>query len=210
MNAKEVTMIGYIKGTIEGIMQDSILLENNGIGYRILTSGMVLERIGSMHQETMLFTYLHVREDEMTLFGFPTTEELDTFKLLLTVNGIGPKAALAILSVLTVKDLSLAVMAGDVKAITKANGIGAKGANRVIMELKDKLSFDDLFGTDDGYDDASEIGVVQNSNNVEDTVLALVSLGYSEFDAIKAIKQIPDADRMESEELLKAALKKMF
>ena len=203
-------MIGYIKGTIEGIMQDSILLENNGIGYRILTSGMVLERIGSMHQETMLFTYLHVREDEMTLFGFPTTEELDTFKLLLTVNGIGPKAALAILSVLTVKDLSLAVMAGDVKAITKANGIGAKGANRVIMELKDKLSFDDLFGTDDGYDDASEIGVVQNSNNVEDTVLALVSLGYSEFDAIKAIKQIPDADRMESEELLKAALKKMF
>lgn len=203
-------MIGYIKGTIEGIMQDSILLENNGIGYRILTSGMVLERIGSMHQETMLFTYLHVREDEMTLFGFPTTEELDTFKLLLSVNGIGPKAALAILSVLTVKDLSLAVMAGDVKAITKANGIGAKGANRVIMELKDKLSFDDLFGTDDGYDDASEIGVVQNSNNVEDTVLALVSLGYSEFDAIKAIKQIPDADRMESEELLKAALKKMF
>ena len=156
------------------------------------------------------FTYLHVREDEMTLFGFPTTEELDTFKLLLSVNGIGPKAALAILSVLTVKDLSLAVMAGDVKAITKANGIGAKGANRVIMELKDKLSFDDLFGTDDGYDDASEIGVVQNSNNVEDTVLALVSLGYSEFDAIKAIKQIPDADRMESEELLKAALKKMF
>ena len=94
--------------------------------------------------------------------------------------------------------------------ITKANGIGAKGANRVIMELKDKLSFDDLFGTDDGYDDASEIGVVQNSNNVEDTVLALVSLGYSEFDAIKTIKQIPDADRMESEELLKAALKKMF
>lgn len=203
-------MIGYIKGTIEGIMQDSILLENNGIGYRILTSGMVLERIGSMHQETMLFTYLHVREDEMTLFGFPTTEELDTFKLLLTVNGIGPKAALAILSVLTVKDLSLAVMSGDVKAITKANGIGAKGANRVIMELKDKLSFDDLFGTDDGYDDASEIGVVQNSNNVEDTVLALVSLGYSEFEAIKAIKQIPNADQMESEELLKVALKKMF
>lgn len=203
-------MIGYIKGTIEGILQDSILLENNGIGYRILTSGMVLERIGSMHQETMLFTYLHVREDEMTLFGFPTTEELDTFKLLLTVNGIGPKAALAILSVLTVKDLSLAVMSGDVKAITKANGIGAKGANRVIMELKDKLSFDDLFGTDDGYDDASEMGVVQNSNNVEDTVLALVSLGYSEFEAIKAIKQIPNADQMESEELLKAALKKMF
>ncbi|MBQ4057388.1 MAG: Holliday junction branch migration protein RuvA [Lachnospiraceae bacterium] len=203
-------MIGYIKGTIEGIMQDGILLENNGIGYRILTSGMVLDRIGNMHQDTMLFTYLHVREDEMTLFGFPTTEELDTFKLLLGVNGIGPKAALSILSVLTVRDLSLAIMAGDVKAITKANGIGAKGANRVIMELKDKMSFDDMFGMEDGYNDTSEIRAVHNSNNVEDTVLALVSLGYSEFEAVKAIKQIPDADRMESEELLKAALKKMF
>ena len=203
-------MIGYIKGTIEGIMQDGILLENNGIGYRILTSGMVLDRIGNMHQDTMLFTYLRVREDEMTLFGFPTTEELDTFKLLLGVNGIGPKAALSILSVLTVRDLSLAIMAGDVKAITKANGIGAKGANRVIMELKDKMSFDDMFGMEDGYNDTSEIRAVHNSNNVEDTVLALVSLGYSEFEAVKAIKQIPDADRMESEELLKAALKKMF
>lgn len=210
MNLKEVIMIGYIKGTIEGIMQDSILLENNGIGYRILTSGMVLERIGNIHQETMLFTYLHVREDEMTLFGFPTTEELDTFKLLLGVNGIGPKAALAILSVLTVRDLSLAIMAGDVKAITKANGIGAKGANRVIMELKDKLSFDDMFGVEGDYVDSSESGIANNSNNIEDTVLALVSLGYSEFEAVKAIKQIPGADQMESEELLKAALKKMF
>ncbi len=201
-------MIGYIKGTIEGIMQDSILLENHGIGYRILTSGMVLDRIGGMHQETMLFTYLHVREDEMTLFGFPTTEELDTFKLLLSVNGIGPKAALAILSVLSVKDLSLAVMAGDTKAITKANGIGTKGANRVIMELKDKLSFNDYFSDDEeteGY-----VNDTHTSNSIEDTVLALVSLGYSEFEAVKAIKQIPGAEQMESEALLKAALKKMF
>ena len=101
----------------------------------------------------MLFTYLHVREDEMSLYGFPTTEELDTFQLLISVNGIGPKAALAILSVLSVRDLSLAVLSGDVKAITKANGIGAKIANRLIMELKDKLTFDDYF---DG-NDADEI-----------------------------------------------------
>lgn len=203
-------MIGYIKGTIEGIMQDGLLVENNGIGYRILTSGMVLEHIGSLHQETMLFTYLHVREDEMTLFGFPTTEELDTFKLLLGVNGIGPKAALAILSVLTVRDLSLAIMAGDVKAITKANGIGAKGANRVIMELKDKLSFEDILGVEEDCELSSKSAVSDNSNNIDDAVLALVSLGYSEFEAVKAVKQIPDADRMESEDLLKAALKKLF
>ena len=200
-------MIGYIKGTIEGIMQDSVLLENHGIGYRILTSGMVLDRIGAMHQETMLFTYLHVREDEMTLYGFPTTEELDTFKLLLTVNGVGPKAALAILSVLSVKDLSLAIMAGDAKAITKANGIGTKGANRVIMELKDKLSYNDYFGDEEVEGNDNDM---RASNSMEDTVLALVSLGYSEFEAVKAIKQIPSAEQMESEELLKAALKKMF
>ncbi len=204
-------MIGYIKGTIEGITQDSVLVENQGIGYRIYTSSMVLGQIGAMHQETMLFTYMNVREDGIFLYGFPTTEELDTFKLLLSISGIGPKAALAILSVLSVKDLSLAIMAGDVKAITKANGVGKRGAERVIMELKDKLTIEDVFGDDNDYSDAdASVGVSGNSNSMEDTVLALVSLGYSEFEAIKAIKQIPGAEQMESEELLKAALKKMF
>ncbi len=204
-------MIGYIKGTIEGITQDSVLVENQGIGYRIYTSSMVLGQIGTMHQETMLFTYLNVREDGIFLYGFPTTEELDTFKLLLSISGIGPKAALAILSVLSVKDLSLAIMAGDVKAITKANGVGKRGAERVIMELKDKLTIEDVFGDENDYSDVdASVGVSGNSNSMEDTVLALVSLGYSEFEAIKAIKQIPGAEQMESEELLKAALKKMF
>lgn len=204
-------MIGYIKGTIEGITQDSVLVENQGIGYRIYTSSMVLGQIGAMHQETMLFTYMNVREDGIFLYGFPTTEELDTFKLLLSISGIGPKAALAILSVLSVKDLSLAIMAGDVKAITKANGVGKRGAERVIMELKDKLTIEDVFGDENDYSDVdASVGVSGNSNSMEDTVLALVSLGYSEFEAIKAIKQIPGAEQMESEELLKAALKKMF
>lgn len=203
-------MIGYIKGTIEGIAKDNVLIENNGIGYRIYTSGMVLERIGAMHQPTMLFTYLHIKEDGISLFGFPTMEELDTFKLLLGISGIGPKAALAILSILSVRDLSLAVMAGDVKAITKANGVGKRGAERVIMELKGKLSIDDVFGDDEF--EGSETGARElgNNNSIEDTVLALVSLGYSEFEAMKAIKQIPGAEQMDSEELLKAALKKMF
>jgi len=204
-------MIGYIKGTIEGITQDSVLVENQGIGYRIYTSSMVLGQIGAMHQETMLFTYMNVREDGIFLYGFPTTEKLDTFKLLLSISGIGPKAALAILSVLSVKDLSLAIMAGDVKAITKANGVGKRGAERVIMELKDKLTIEDVFGDENDYSDVDvNVGVSSNSNSMEDTVLALVSLGYSEFEAIRAIKQIPGAEQMESEELLKAALKKMF
>lgn len=203
-------MIGYIKGTVQGILEDSVLLENNGIGYHIYTSGMVLASLSGLHEQMMLFTYMHVREDELSLFGFPTREELDAFKLLLGVNGIGPKAALSILTVLSVRDLSLAIMSGDVKAITKANGVGAKGANRVIMELKDKLSFEDLFD----LSTTEESSVSSDSNmagdSVQDTVLALVSLGYSEFEAVKAIKMIPEAESMESGDLLKQALKKMF
>jgi Holliday junction DNA helicase RuvA len=201
-------MIGYMKGTVEGISQDYILFENNGIGYRIFTSQMVMQQL-QIHQQTKLFTYLHVREDELSLFGFPTTEELDTFKLLIGVNGIGPKAALSILSVLSVRDLTLAVMSGDTKAITKANGVGAKGAGRVIMELKDKLTLEDMF-EETGDNSVTAVSTSGVAGGVQDTILALVSLGYSEFEALKAVKKVPGADNMESEELLKQALKKMF
>lgn len=199
-------MIGYIKGAVEGISTDYILLECHDIGYQIYTSGMALARI-PMHQEMKIYTYLHVREDGVTLFGFPTTEELNTFKLLIGVSGIGPKVALAVLSALTVQELALAVMAGDTKTITKANGIGAKGAARLIMELKDKMQVEDAFATTE-IPDTTDIATSQDS--VQDTVMALVSLGYSDTEALKAIKQVPGADMMDSEQLLKAALKKIF
>lgn len=199
-------MIGYIKGAVEGISADYILLECHDIGYQIYTSGMALARI-TMHQEMKIYTYLHVREDGVTLFGFPTTEELNTFKLLIGVSGIGPKVALAVLSALTVQELALAVMAGDTKTITKANGLGAKGAARLIMELKDKMQVEDAFATTE-IPDTTDIATSQDS--VQDTVMALVSLGYSDTEALKAIKQVPGADTMDSEQLLKAALKKIF
>ena len=202
-------MIGYIKGTIEALFQDSLILDNQGIGYRIFTSGKAIEGLPGMHSEVRLFTYLHVREDELTLFGFPTIEEMDMFKLLLSVNGIGPKAALSILTVLTVQDLSVAIMSEDKKAIAKANGIGPKGAGRIIMELKDKIHLDELFAIDSDMD--NEVAVSnEKADSIQDTVLALVSLGYSEFEALKAIKQIENAQYMDSEELLKLALKKVF
>lgn len=202
-------MIGYIKGTIEALFQDSLILDNQGIGYRIFTSGKAIEGLPGMHNEVKLFTYLHVREDELTLFGFPTIEEMDMFKLLLSVNGIGPKAALSILTVLTVQDLSVAIMSEDKKAIAKANGIGPKGAGRIIMELKDKIHLDELFAIDSDMD--NEVAVSnEKADSIQDTVLALVSLGYSEFEALKAIKQIENAQYMDSEELLKLALKKVF
>ena len=204
-------MIGYVKGTVEGISDEYILVENNGIGYRIFTSGKALADIGKLHQSVILYTYLHVREDELSLYGFPTSEEMETFKLLISVNGIGPKVALSILSALSVKELSMAVMMGDAKAITRANGVGNKGANRIIMELKDKLKYDDLLSVASGEADSGSIAATEGkTDNISDTVLALVSLGYSEFEAMKAIKQIPDAQSMNSDKLLKAALKKIF
>lgn len=199
-------MIGYIKGAVEGISADYILLECHDIGYQIYTSGMALASI-TMHQDMKIYTYLHVREDGVTLFGFPTTEELNTFKLLIGVSGIGPKVALAVLSALTVQELALAVMAGDTKTITKANGIGAKGAARLIMELKDKMQVEDAFAMTEIPDTTD---VAASKDSVQDTVMALVSLGYSDTEALKAIKQVPGADTMDSEQLLKAALKKIF
>lgn len=203
-------MIGYIKGNVEDIFEDRIILENNDIGYEIYTSQMVMNQLMSQKQSVKIYTYLHVREDELSLFGFLTKEELDTFLLLLTVNGVGPKAALSILSVLTVYDLTYAVMAGDTKAITKANGVGTKGANRIIMELKDKLKIDTVL--EKGlHSKAVETTVNQRENhNISDTVLALVSLGYSEPEALRAVNQIEGASEMESEALLKLALKKLF
>ena len=191
--SSEVYMIGYIKGTIENIAQDYVVIDNQGIGYRIFTSNRAIDSLMGSHNSVKLYTYMHVKEDGISLYGFPTEEELNTFKLLITVNGVGPKAALAILSVLSVQDLALAIIAGDTKAITKANGVGAKGANRIIMELKDKLQVEDAFGGEEEIG-SSGTGTVSIANGMEDTVLALVSLGYSEFEAIKAIKQIPGAD----------------
>lgn len=202
-------MIGYVKGIVTGVLSDSVLLENHGVGYHIYTSMNALTAISGTKDEVKMFTHLHVREDEISLFGFPTMEELSTFNLLLTVNGIGPKAALSILSVLSVKDLSLAILSGDVKAITKANGIGTKGANRIIMELKDKMDYEDALGVNEPV--ATVSGNIQSDKSaVSDATLALVSLGYSESEALKAISQVADANQLDSEALLKQALKKLF
>lgn len=199
-------MIGYIRGIVEEIQTDSIILERNGIGFHIYTSGLAIGSLIDVKHEVKMYTYMYVREDDISLYGFPTREELDTFQLLLTVNGIGPKAALSILSCLSVPDLTYAVMSGDTKAITRANGIGTKGANRIIMELKDKLKIED---TDINLNHQG-VQTNQDGNSISDTILALVSLGYSEADARAAIQKIDHAEDMDSETLLKNALKKIY
>ena len=200
-------MIGYIKGTVEEILTDSVMLENHGIGYQVYTSGMTIAGLQGKHQQVRLFTHLNVRENDITLYGFLSQDELEAFRLLIGVNNIGPKAAVSILSVLSVQELAVAVVTGDKKSITRANGVGAKGAERIIMELKDKWSMEEVL-----TGSAADGGKMQEAegDNVQDTVLALVSLGYSDAEALGAVKKVKDAQDMSAEELLKAALKKMM
>lgn len=195
-------MIGYIRGHVTGIYKDSVILENNGIGYRVFTSSKSIINIDNGDEATF-HTHLYVREDEMTLYGFTTCEEIELFKKLISISGIGPKAALSILSELTVKEFMIAVMTGDTKSITRANGVGPKVASRIVLELKDKLDFDESLSLD-GMGTSEE--VVDNSV-LADTVLALVSLGISDSDARRAISKVAGAAEMDSGRLLKEALK---
>lgn len=199
-------MIAFIKGTVADITADSVVLENQGVGYRIFTTSAVLARI-SAGSEIKFHTYMNVREDAMQLYGFLTKDDLSVFKLLITVSGIGPKGGLAVLSVMTGNDLRYAVMAGDSKAISKAPGIGAKTAQKVILELKDKLKIEDVFQAPEIEEISSGDG---HTELINEAVMALSALGYSQTDAMKAVRQCEITENTAVEDLLKNALKKML
>lgn len=199
-------MYSYIKGTLAEIAEGYIVIDNHGIGYQIQTSANSIDGLPPLGAEVKIYTYLHVKEDGMALFGFPAKETLQIFQLLLRVNGIGPKGALGILAALSVEELRFAVLAGDVKAISKAPGIGAKSAQRIILELKDKLNIEDLYTEmQTGPKSAPEKG----SSARNEAVQALVALGYSSSEALSAITKAEVSQKADVEDILKAALKAM-
>lgn len=199
-------MIAFIKGKVVDITEEAVILENNGIGYRIFTSSMVQTQI-STGNEVKLYTYLNVREDAMQLYGFLTKDDLKVFKLLITVSGIGPKAGLSILSVMSGNDLHYAVMSGDSKAISKAPGVGAKTAQKVILELKDKLKLEDIL---DASENVEISGISEGQADImKEAALALAALGYSQTEAMKAVRRCEITETTTVEDLLKLALKKM-
>lgn len=200
-------MISYICGELAHIGQDSIIVDNGGIGYRIFIPVSMLDFLPSMGNTVKIYTFLNVREDAMQLFGFLTHDDLDIFKMLITVNGIGPKGALGILSVLSTDDLRFAVLSGDDKTISKAPGIGKKTAQKLILELKDKMKLEDVFEheTNSGSDNLSQASSVKN-----DVVMALVALGYSNAEALKAVNGCDISEGMDSDGLLKLALKRIM
>lgn len=159
----------------------------------------------NVDETVRVFTYLNVREDAMQLFGFLTRDDLEVFKLLITVNGIGPKGGLAVLSTITTDDLRVAVISEDAKAISKAPGIGAKTAQKVIIELKDKLNLEDVLEPklDANFQ-------VNDNNSMSEAVMALVALGYSQADAYRAVKSIDNIEELDVENVIKMALKKIY
>ncbi len=200
-------MIAYISGALVSAGENYIVIDNHGMGYRIFVSGKFLEHIPAYGTQIKIYTHMYIREDELTLYGFHSEEELSVFRILIGISGVGPKVAMAILTALTIQELQLAVISEDVKTISKANGVGAKGASRIILELKDKLKMEDMM------DAAYEQSIVQDTqdlNAARDAILALVNLGYSNSEAALAVKKIGDTSQMDIESILKAALKKLI
>lgn len=199
-------MFAFIKGELISMTEEGIVLENNGLGYEISVPMSVMNQLPSTGKEIKIFTYLYVREDALKLYGFLTKDDLNVFKLLITVNGIGPKGALGILSSITPDDLRFAVLANDINTIKKAPGIGAKTAGKLILELKDKLKLEDAF--EQRFENKQEdVGSALERTNLNEAVQALTALGYSAADAWKAVRKIPFTEYMSVEELLKQSLK---
>lgn len=195
-------MYYYIKGTLVQKGDNYLVVDANGVGYMIYTSMTSLADVGETGRNVTMYTYLHVREDVMDLYGFATIEEKNMFMHLISVSGVGPKAALAILSVTTPAKFAVAVVTNDVKTITKASGVGPKMAQRVILELKDKLKTEEL--EIDADEDTGEIP----SDNKNEAISALIVLGYSPSDAQKAVKGIDGT--LNVEEIIKKALSSLM
>ena len=202
-------MISFIRGKIVDSSETSLILENGGIGYEIFMTGASMEKALRERDEVKIHTYFHIREDAMQLYGFLTKDDLQIFRLLLGVNGIGPKAALCILAALSADEIRFAVLSDDVKTISRAPGIGKKTAQKLILELKDKLKLEDAFEAKLAHGEADTDAEVSSFDGSKEAVEALVALGYSSTEALRAVRKVTDVSPDDVEGILKAALKNL-
>lgn len=201
-------MIAYLYGIIDSVTETRLILDVNQVGYQIFISSRDAAEMPGRGEMVKIYTYLNVKEDAMQLFGFLSEDDLEMYKLLLNVNGIGPKAALAIMSVLTADDLRFAVLSDDVKAISRAPGVGSKTAQKLILELKDKLKLEDAFEKKLASATHFDADSVINDAKAE-AVQALTALGYSNSDALRAVRKAGATEDMDTEMILKLALKQL-
>ena len=198
-------MYEYIKGKYMGINKDYIIIENNNIGYKIFTSGATMAEMPGINDEVMLYLEQIVREDFIGLYGFKDREELEMFKLLLSISGVGAKAALSLLSISRINNLKYAIIMEDDKHLCRAPGIGKKTAGRIILELKDKIKKEDIMSGVDIQEGFEDLQPTVNANTVWESIGALLALGYSEKEAETALKQVDKTASLE--DIIKDCLK---
>ena len=207
-------LIAYVNGILESMEEGLAVVDVGGIGMNVYISGSTMDRMPGVGEAVKLYTYTNVKEDAFTLFGFLSRDELALFKMLISVNGIGPKGGLAILSVMTPDDLRFAIIAGDSASISKAPGIGKKTAERITLELRDKIKAteEDMLRGGASAVSVDDLGIEASSAR-DEAVAALVALGYSSADSMKAVRKVLTSNEdaaSDTEKLLKLALKEMF
>ena len=200
------SIFAYINGRLSYKHNDYVVVEANGIGYKVFTALSTIDGIGSLGNEVKVYTHLYVREDIMSLYGFLTQEELGMFELLISVSGVGPKAAIAVISSVSPSKFGLAIITDDTKTLTKAQGIGNKIAQRIILELKDKIKKEQLIA----FNDLNQHEIAFNGGNTkaQEAVSALMALGYTPLEANRAVSAVY-SDDAEIETIIKGALKSL-
>ena len=197
-------MFAYIKGSLEMKSSGYIVIDINGLGYKIFMSQSNIDTIGELHDIVKVFTYVKVREDDISIFGFKTQEQLKMFELLISVSGVGAKSALVMLSCIEPSDFAIAVISNDVKVLTKVPGIGNKSAQRIILELKDKLKTEQS-ELDEEKLENTKLKSSKTNENVQEAISGLMVLGYSRKDIEKAFTHLI-VDELSVEELIKKGL----
>ncbi|MDE6851167.1 MAG: Holliday junction branch migration protein RuvA [Lachnospiraceae bacterium] len=204
-------MIHYVAGMLTAVGEKSIVVDHQGLGLEILVPASVLQALPVAGSDVKVYTYFHVKEDGMQLFGFLSRQDKELFQQLITVNGIGPKGGLAMMSTLSSDDIRMAILSDDAKTIATTPGIGPKTAKKLILELKDKIDLESVLPDAPGQSAVPGRGGNSQAQNdmVADTVDALTALGYSPTDAMRAVRAVPLTEDMTVEELLKLTLKNM-
>lgn len=196
-------MIAYLKGKLAYVDEQSAIIDVNGVGFNVIMPTIDINKLPDIGDETFVYTYLYVREDIMDLFGFSNKESIKFFKKLIGVSGVGPKAAIALLSALTTSELALAIISSDSKAIGKAKGIGPKMAQRIVLELKGKIETEEAIGA------SSAAETVYKPTADASAVNALIALGSSPSEAQKTVMQISKEGNYTTEEIIKEALRRL-
>ena len=201
-------MISRLRGIIAENNGDSVVLDVNGIGFEVLVGAQTAALLsGAGSEDVTLYTYLYLREDAMVLYGFPSRDELSLFRQLITVSGIGPKGGLSLLSSLGADDLRFAILSGDAKTLSKAPGIGRKTAERLVIDLRDKMQSFPVSSTENAAEAVDTGALTEEGTAAADAVEALTALGYARLDAVKAVKQAGKDGAQDTQSLLSRSLR---